>query len=338
LFQSFSQVDASTTRKFGGTGLGLAISRRLAELLGGRIWVESEPGQGARFVFAIPSVAGHWHELAAPRSGAGRLPEGPQPQLIGRRVLIVDDHDATRESLQRHTAAWGLVPSAAMSGAEALGWLAQGQRFDLAIVDMHLPDSGGTALAARIRTALGGAAPLIALTSLGRPARENHTLFAASVTKPIKASKLFDAMSGALVPAVAGPPLEPSGPRLGERHPLRILVAEDNVVNQMVVVSMIERLGYRADLVANGLEAVEAVDRMPYDVVFMDLQMPELDGLGATRQIRSAHPEGRRPRIIALTANAFDEDRRECLDAGMDDYLSKPLQRDKLEAALTRAR
>ncbi len=342
LFQSFSQVDASTTRKYGGTGLGLAICRRLTELLGGRIWVESEPGRGTRVVFTILSVAGQLEGLSAPLSRGARLSEGLHPQLVGRRVLIVDDHAATRQSLQRHAEAWGLVPSAAVSAAEALGWLGQGRQFDLAIVDLQMPDTDGTILAATIRADLGDAAPaLIALTALGRQEQQHRGLFAASVTKPVKASKLFDAVLDALVqrvPAGPKPTRAPSGPRLGERHPLRILVAEDNLVNQRVAVAMIERLGYRPDLVANGLEAVAAVRRMPYDVVFMDLQMPELDGLGATRQIRSDHPDGRRPRIIALTANAFDEDREECLSAGMDDYLSKPLQREPLEAALRRAR
>ncbi len=342
LFQSFSQVDASTTRKYGGTGLGLAICRRLTELLGGRIWVESEPGQGTRVVFTILSVAGHAHGVSAPLSRGARLPEGPHPQLVGRRVLIVADHTATRQSLQRHAEEWGLVPSAAASGAEALGWLGQGRQFDLAIVDLQMRETDGTSLADKIRAELGEATPpLIALILLGRQEQQHRGLFAASVTKPVKASKLLDAVLDALVPSGPGVPvpvLAPSGQRLGERHPLRILVAEDNLVNQKVAVSMLERLGYRPDLVANGLEAVEAVRRMPYDVVFMDLQMPELDGLGATRQIRSAHPDGRRPRIIALTANAFDEDREECRAAGMDDYLSKPLQREKLEAALRSAR
>ena len=344
LFQPFTQVDASTTRRYGGTGLGLAICRRLTELLGGRIWVESESGKGTRFLFTIQAAVGTLPVDVSPTEVAHtpHLPEGPQPAFSGRRVLIVDDHASTRRLLQRQTEAWGLVPSAAGSSAEALVWIARGQRFDLALVDVQMADADGTALAREIRSTLGDAAPtFIAMTALGRRESDTRTVFAASITKPIKASRLFDALSDALVrtsPAVLVTPAESPGTRLGDRHPLRVLVAEDNLVNQKVALSMLGRLGYRADLAANGLEAVDAVRRMPYDVVFMDLQMPELDGFGAMQQIHRDHPEGRRPRLVALTANALEEDREACLAAGMDDYLSKPLLREKLEAALMRAR
>ena len=343
LFQPFSQVDASTTRRYGGTGLGLAISRRLTELLGGRIWVESEPGKGTRFLFTVQASVGTLPDEASPSRVAAdaRLPDGPHPRFSGRRVLIVDDHASTRRFLQRQTEAWGLVPAAADSSAEALAWISQGRRFDFALVDVQMADADGTALAAEIRSALGDAAPtFIAMTALGRREPDTQKVFAASITKPIKASRLFDALSEALVqasPAIHIAPAIPSGSGLADRHPLRILVAEDNLVNQKVAISMLARLGYRADLVANGVEAVDAVRRMPYDVVFMDLQMPELDGFGAMRQIRIDHPAGRQPRVIALTANALEEDRDACLAAGMDDYLSKPLQRERLEAALMRA-
>jgi signal transduction histidine kinase/CheY-like chemotaxis protein len=338
LFQSFSQVDASTTRKYGGTGLGLAICRRLAELLGGRIWVESEPGKGSRFSFTITANAGV--ELPATPPSDQRI-DGAQPALTGRRVLIVDDHLASRVSLHRQVEVWGLVPSAAASAEEALNWIKLGERFDLAIVDMQMAGLGEAALAGQIRKVLGPTPmPLIGLLTPGLREALQPELFSASLTKPIKASRLYDA----LMDAVAEPgrptrvqPAAAEGDRLGKRHPLRVLVAEDNGVNQKVALAMLRHLGYRADLAADGTEAVEAVRRVPYDVVFMDLQMPELDGLDATRQIRAEHAPGRRPRIVALTANAYDEDREACLAIGMDDYLSKPLKTEMLEAALRRA-
>jgi signal transduction histidine kinase/DNA-binding response OmpR family regulator len=339
LFQSFSQVDASTTRKYGGTGLGLAICRRLAELLGGRIWVESDPGKGSRFSFTIHAKSGA--DLPAMPMGEQRI-AGAQPQLAGRRVLIVDDHVASRVSLQRQTEVWGLVPSAAASAEEALNWIKQGERFDLAIVDMQMSGLGEAALAGQIRKVVGDAPlPLIGVMSPGLREASSPEMFAASLTKPIKASRLYDALIDAVAdtqrPARFQSIPAAVGEKLADRHPLRVLVAEDNGVNQKVALAMLRHLGYRADLAADGLEAVEAVRRVPYVVVFMDLQMPEMDGLDATRQITAEHPPGRRPRIIALTANAFEEDREACLAAGMDDYLSKPLKTEALEGALQRS-
>ena len=338
LFQSFSQVDASTTRKYGGTGLGLAICRRLVEMLGGRIWVETDPGKGSRFSFTIHARAGS--DLPAIPQTDRRI-DGAQPALTGRRVLIVDDHTASRGSLERQTEVWGLVPSATASGDEALGWIKQGRSFDLALVDMQMSGSAGPSLAGEIRTAVGPATlPLIGLLTPGLREAQHPEMFSSSLTKPIKASRLYDALVDAL--AKTSRPQQSravvaEGERLADRHPLRVLVAEDNGVNQKVALAMLRHLGYRADLAADGVEAVEAVRRVPYDVVFMDLQMPELDGMDATRQIIAEHPPSRRPRIIALTANAFEEDRAACLAAGMDDYLSKPLKADTLEAALTNA-
>ena len=339
LFDSFSQVDASTTRKYGGTGLGLAISQRLTVLLGGRIWVDSELGKGTRVSFVIQA-----HAALAPAvsiTGNGATVDTAEPPLSGRRVLIVDDHAATRRSLLRQFEAWGLAASAAASGHEALAWIGEGQQFDLAVIDMQMPDMDGFGLAAEIRKRLGSATPpLIMVSSLSRPELDTTHTFAAALTKPLRASRLYNAVSDVLAPelasAIPASDILPA-PRLADRHPLRILVAEDNLVNQKIALLMLERLGYRADLVANGLEAVHAVRQVPYDVVLMDLQMPELDGLDATRQILAEHPVGRRPRIVALTANAFEDDRLECLAAGMDDHLSKPLQKEKLETALVQA-
>jgi signal transduction histidine kinase/CheY-like chemotaxis protein len=339
LFKSFSQVDASTTRKYGGTGLGLVICKRLAEMLGGRIWVESAPGAGSKFSFTVIAKTAPAHAGAA----ADR-PVGIQPQFAGRRVLIVDDHATSRAALQRQTEVWGLPAKAAASGEEALSWLRDGERFDIAIIDMQMPVMGGAALAAEIRKALGDVVmPLVGLLTPGLRDAPRSEMFAASLTKPIKASRLYDALIDALEQSnqpqrLQPAPVPPDGGRLADRHPLRVLVAEDNGVNQKVALAMLRHLGYRADLAADGVEAVEAVRRVPYDVVFMDLQMPELDGIDATKQIIAEHPPPRRPRIIALTANAFDEDREQCLAAGMNDYVSKPLKTETLEAVLIKAK
>ncbi|HEX6162903.1 MAG TPA: response regulator [Vicinamibacterales bacterium] len=340
LFQSFSQIDASTTRKYGGTGLGLAISSRLAEMLGGKIWVESEPDKGSRFSFTIQAKTGAAAKavLAVPRE----RPTGVQPQVTGKRILIVDHHAPSRAALRRQAEVWGLHAFTAASGDEALSWMKNGDRYDLALIDMQMPGMGGAALAAEIRRAFSGISmPMIGVLTPGLREAPHPEVFAASLTKPIKASKLYDALIDALdrtaQPERASTAASPrAGEKLGDRHPLRVLVAEDNGVNQKVALAMLKHLGYRADLAADGAEAVEAVRRVPYDVVLMDLQMPELDGIDATRRILAEHPTGRRPRIIALTANAFDEDREQCLKAGMDDYMSKPLKAETLEAALLR--
>jgi signal transduction histidine kinase/DNA-binding response OmpR family regulator len=339
LFKSFSQVDASTTRKYGGTGLGLAICRRLAEMLGGRIWVESEPGKGSRFSFTIRAKTG---SPAVSTDAASDRHVGRQPQLVGRRVLIVDDHAPSRAALQRQAGVWGLDSSAAASGDEALSWIKSGDRFDVGIIDMQMPGTGGASLAAEIRKSLNGASmPLVGVLTPGLREAPHPEVFSASITKPIKASRLYDALVDALqrTSEPEGGQAEKSrtGERLADRHPLRVLVAEDNVVNQKVALAMLRHLGYRADLAADGVEAVEAVRRVPYDVVLMDLQMPQLDGIDATRQIIAEHSKDRRPRIVALTANAFEDDREQCLAAGMDDYVSKPLKTETLEAALVRA-
>jgi signal transduction histidine kinase/DNA-binding response OmpR family regulator len=340
LFQSFSQVDASTTRKYGGTGLGLVISRRLAEMLGGRIWVDSAPGKGSRFSFTIRAQTGGAAQ-AVPVVPIER-PTGPQPQVTGKRVLIVDSHSPSRAALRRQAEVWGLVATTVSSGEEALTCLNNGDCFDIALLDLQMPGAGAS-LAAEIRKLPNGASlPLIGLLTPGLRDAPHPEVFVSSLTKPIKASRLYDALIDALDRSTRPPsPPQAAAPRAGEkladRHPLRVLVAEDNGVNQKVALAMLRHLGYRADLAADGVEAVEAVRRVPYDVVFMDLQMPELDGIDATKQIVAEHPPGRRPRIVALTANAFDEDREQCIRAGMDDYMSKPLKAETLEAALLKA-
>ncbi len=307
-------------------------------MLGGRIWVESEPGRGSKFTFTIQAK----QHVALPAWGppAATSPYTPDPQLIGKRVLIVDQHGPSRAALKRQTEVWGVQSAIASSAEEALSWIQGGQKFDIGVVDVQTPGLGDPNLAGQLLKASGEAMPLIGVLTPGLSPAQPNKLFAASVTKPVKASRLFDALIDVLAERAEPPRTPPAtieGQKLADRHPLRVLVAEDNGVNQKVALAMLRHLGYRADLAGDGLEAVEAVRRVPYDVVFMDLQMPELDGVDATKRIIAEHPVGRRPRIIALTANAFDEDREACLAAGMDDYVSKPLKTETLEAALMRA-
>ena len=336
LFESFSQVDASTTRRYGGTGLGLAISKRLCELMGGTIWVESQLGKGSTFHFTIQA------EQAPGLAPADQ--QGPPPQLHGRRVLIVDDNATNRHILARQAESWGMLTRDTASPAQALEWIRRGDPFDLAILDIQTPEMDGVGLAEEIgRYRDTRALPLLLLTSLGsREEVPGGVEFAASLTKPIKPSQLYDALMNVLGATPAGVQAAASreGPveRLAERVPLRILVAEDNVVNQQLALLVLQKLGYRAEVTANGLEALQALEREPYDVVLMDVQMPTMDGLEATRRIHQRWPEGRRPHVIAATASAMQEEREACLAAGMDDYLSKPIRVDELAAALRRCR
>ena len=340
LFDAFTQADASTTRRYGGTGLGLAISRRLAERMGGGITVESTPApadaHGSTFTFTAQVGRSKARPPHAPAADA----------LAGLRVLVADDHAASRWMVERQLGQVGAGVVLAESAAQALDLAtraeAAGRPFGAAVLDPHMPGMDGAELARALRE-LPSCPPLVALSSERAAAAD---LFAAWLVKPAKQSSLVrvlgqavapaEAPAGALPPAFTGPSqadaAEPAA------SPLRILLAEDNVVNQKVALRTLGALGYHADLVADGVEAVDAVLRSDYDVVLMDVQMPRLDGHQATRRIRAELPDGRRqPVVIALTANALEDDERRALDAGMDDYLSKPLRRDALAAALARA-
>jgi PAS domain S-box-containing protein len=335
LFESFSQLDASTTRRYGGTGLGLAISRRLVELMGGTMSAESREGQGSTFRFTIIA-----EQAPAPIPAYVR---GEEPLLAGHRVLIVDDNATNREVLVRMTRAWGMEPRAAASGNDALTLIGEGEPFDLALLDMQMPMMDGLALARAVRAHPSAAdLPLVMLSSVGRHRHtESDLRFAAELTKPVKPSELYDSLMGIFGSHVAAPSAYEQTDRtrtLAEQVPLRILVAEDNVVNQRVVLLMLQRLGYRAEVVSNGRDAVDALERQPYDTVLMDVHMPEMDGLEATRVIRSRLGDGKGPTIIAMTANALQGDREACLAAGMDDYISKPIHPEELAAALARSR
>ena len=334
LFQSFSQVDPTTARRFGGTGLGLAISKRLCELMGGRIWAESEPGAGSTFHFTVAT-------RPAPDFATRSRPTGTQPQLSGRRLLVVDDNETNRLIVTRQVLAWGMSARDASSAEEALEWIRRGDPFDLAIIDMSMPDIDGLMLAREIRALRPPQSlKIIIYSSLGQREAVTEDLgIAAFLTKPLKQSQLFDALAALFAapetvdaPAATAPAIDRE---LASRMPLRILLAEDNAVNQKLALRILAQMGYRADVAGNGVEAIEALERQPYDVILMDVQMPEMDGLEATRQICRRWPRPGRPRIIAMTANAMQGDREMCLAAGMDDYLSKPIRVHELVQALS---
>jgi PAS domain S-box-containing protein len=339
LFRSFSQADTSTTRKFGGTGLGLAISKRLAEMMGGEMHAESEGvGRGSTFTFTIRAQRARVARRKAPRNA-----RGIESALHGKRVLIVDDNATNRRILELQTQKWGMEPVETEHPAHALAWVRQGQAFDLAILDLQMPEMDGVTLARALRELRDEKTlPIILLTSLGR--REigaDDLRFAAYLTKPLKPSQLFDALA-ALFAAHPAPRKEEAvksviDVELGKRHPLRILLAEDNAVNQKLALRVLEQMGYRADVASNGIEAVESIERQTYDVVLMDVQMPEMDGLDATRSIRKLEGVAQ-PTIVAMTANAMEGDREMCLAAGMNDYIAKPIRVQELVDALMRVK
>jgi CheY-like chemotaxis protein/HPt (histidine-containing phosphotransfer) domain-containing protein len=335
LFQSFTQVDASTTRKYGGTGLGLAISQRLAELMGGSVSVHSEPGQGSVFSFTLSA-------RLAPGAEPADFLQRNAPALRGKRVLVVDDNLTNRRIVSKLALLWGMVPSTFPSALEALDRVRHGDVFDVALLDMSMPEFDGIELAHEIRRRRSAdELPIVMLTSLG----QRQTLAAgkgadlsACLCKPIKASQLF----ATLVAVIEGRPAQAgTAPPPTRRHatpqPLRVLLVEDNPVNQRVAGRLLQHLGYAPDLASDGKQAVLAVQRQHYDVVLMDIQMPELDGVEAARQIVRQRGADGRPRIVAMTANAMPGDRETYIEAGMDGYLPKPIELDALAAVLVQA-
>ncbi len=332
LFQSFTQVDSSTTRRFGGTGLGLAISKRLVELMNGRVWVTSDVNLGSTFHVEIP-----YQPAPAPK-----LPLLASKDWQGKSVLIVDDNQTNRRILFDLIQRWQLIPHAVASGVEALATLAA-QRFDVVLMDWQMPEVNGVELALRIRNQFAAAAPPMIMLSSGIASAkeafgEAEGPFTALLMKPVRRSHLHRALSQALN-GVA--PLEVKNVsglfncEFAARYPLRILLAEDNAVNQKMAVRLLGKLGYRADAAGNGLEVLAALHRQAYDLVLMDVHMPEMDGLEATRRIISTWGSSR-PFIAALTAGVLAENRDECLAAGVDDFLTKPMNMREVEAALER--
>jgi signal transduction histidine kinase/DNA-binding response OmpR family regulator len=345
IFQAFTQADGSTTRKYGGTGLGLTISKQLVELMHGQIGFESELGKGSTFWFQLPFEKQSAH--------AGDAPESSDSALRGVRVLVVDDSATQREILHHQLQSWRMADVAAASALSALQELRQASAahkpFDLVILDMDLADSDGLTLARTIRADPAVQPPrLVMLTSLGR--RPNAAaLMTAGVSdclvRPLRQSRLFDCLVGLmklpaarLVTGGSAAAAAPSRPFGETARAVRILLAEDNVPNQHVGLKQLKKLGYEADAVANGLEVLDALKRIPYDIILMDCQMPEMDGYEATRLIRQAESASNpSPYIIALTANALQGDREKCMAAGMNDYLTKPLRLSELESVLQRA-
>ena len=335
LFQSFSQVDTSTTRKYGGTGLGLAISKELAEKMGGRMWVESEEGKGSTFHFTVIAKA----EETAPLISIDQYSD-----FSGKRILIVDDNATNRLILIKQTESWGMKPTAVESGKEALA-LFEKETFDIAILDMQMPEMDGFTLSERISEMnIKNNLPMIILTSIKRDkTRATDSKIAAFLNKPIKTSNLFNVLNGIISSASAvkikGTKKENTmDSTLAVRHPLRVLLVEDNMINQKVAAKILSRLGYQSDIASNGFEAIEALERQTYDVIFMDIQMPEMDGNEATRQIREKWGQDRQPHIIAMTAHALEGDREKYLTRGMDDYVSKPINVGALISALEKAK
>jgi len=335
LFQFFSQVDASTTRKYGGTGLGLAISSRLVELMHGRIWAQSESGQGSTFYVSIPFE-----------------PDGNGPQmgvLMGsivldqKRCLVVDKNETNRQILARQLEAWGFTVRLADDPVQGLEMAALQPYPHLIFLDVPLPNGNGLIKDFQ-KTAQQYESSLILLTAIGQHLdQDSATQVLGTLTKPVKPSQLYDLLSDLSYfgDDSQKPPekslSEPISAAFAVQHPLRILLAEDNAVNQKVALRLLARLGYRADVAGNGLEVLSALDRQPYDLVMMDIQMPEMDGFEATERIRSRWKESPKIQIIAMTAYAFQADLDRCLEIGMDGYITKPIRLDALVDILRKA-
>jgi len=329
LFQPFCQVDSSITRTYGGTGLGLVISQRLSEMMGGRVWVESEAGVGSTFFFCVV-VQAIAPDVASPYNAT-------DPALAGRRLLIADANRVNQHHLFLQAQRWQMAACMVSSGTEALQQLLFGLGFDALLVDSQLPELD-LLLHAEILQTTPLPLPVVLLTPIGLPLAGQvgpHFPWAGYLSQPVKRSQFYSLLANLFGSTALAPVPAPDPTLLATSLPLRILVAEDNVVNQKVILKLLQRLGYEADVVANGVQVLNALQHNLYDVVLMDVQMPEMDGITATQEILQRWPQGR-PQIIAVTANAMQGDREECLQAGMDDYLSKPLRLEQLAIALRR--
>jgi CheY-like chemotaxis protein len=332
LFKPFSQVDSSTTRKFGGTGLGLAICDRLCQMMGGTIEVRSEPGRGSRFHFSIQAPA-------VPITDSG-MPSLFPPLATRGAVLAVDDLPVNQAMLQQSLANWSLEPVMATDIAGALA-AARDRKLVAAIIDQDLGEASGIDLVPKLRAHHPNLPIIMLVPAHGAPKRDDSfDSLVFRLPKPLKPYPLHDTLRRATQAGAAteggAAGLAGVAVKLAEAIPLNILLVEDNPVNQKVALGYLSRLGYQADAVANGQEAVDAVRERPFDLVLMDLQMPVMDGLEATRRIRAGLPQTRQPLVVALTANAMPGDRERCLAVGMDDYLAKPVKLEELQSMVQR--
>lgn len=325
LFKAFSQVDSSTTRKYGGTGLGLVICEKLVGLMGGNIKVESKHQEGTTFTFTMLS--------SASSQSLRTYVTNHMAGLENKKILVVDDNLTNRCILKNQLEAWKLIPTLASSGDEALEILSSGISFDLLLTDMQMPDMDGCQLARNVQQNY-PELPIILLSSVGDERNKKYAgLFKSILTKPIKQEMLCKLIINELrgkskMVTDTKPVQQKLSPDFAKAHPLNILVAEDNVINQKLALKILSKLGYEASLAVNGQETIDMLNQEPYDIILMDVQMPEMDGLEATMMIRKKMQV--QPIIIAMTANAMKEDRDECLKAGMDDFLSKPVKLEEL--------
>lgn len=332
LFEAFTQADATTTRRYGGTGLGLAIAKHLINLMGGDIWVESTLGKGSTFFF----------NLKLTTSGIGKTKlyvRGQIPELKNSRVLIVDDNETNRHIFTLQFESWGMIPYTARSGQEALEIIdEQEEPFELAVIDMQMPSMDGLELGKIIKSIpFKGDIPMIMLTSLGKINKLPTEIFDAQLSKPIKLAELFEEVLRVIAETrnrrnnLADHNIDKS---LAEKLPMRILLAEDNITNQDLVITLLGKMGYKIDAVENGRKVLEMLERKKYDIILMDIQMPVMNGMEATKAICEKYPEEERPKIIAITANAMSGDRERYLNAGMVDYLPKPIKFKDVQSVL----